>query len=139
MNLSDVTALLGMVQAFDRRTVGDADEEAWLWILESYDLADAKAALRQFKHDQPGVWVEPGHLAQIIDEWREQWSHQQRIGPKPPGWFPGSGPTISGEEFGRQVEAAGGWDAWVKARDERDRARAIAAQDGPKAINGGPQ
>lgn len=73
MNKGETAELLAMVAAFDRRTVGAADVEAWHSILGLYRAGDTVAALKQFKHDEPGIWVEPGHLAQIIDEWQRQW------------------------------------------------------------------
>lgn len=64
MNRDDVIDVLTAVAAADRRTVGEADVQIWLGVLESIALDVALKAVRDHLRDKPGVWMEPGHVYQ---------------------------------------------------------------------------
>jgi hypothetical protein len=82
MRKSEVAALLAIAAGVDNREPSRAATEAWLMVLELYDFENCRAAVAQFRREQPGVWLEPGHLCQIIDQWEREWSGQ---GPMPVG------------------------------------------------------
>lgn len=66
MNRDDVIDVLTAVAAADKRTVGDADVNVWQEIIGGLHRQDALRAVRDHLRDQPGVWIEPGHVYQRV-------------------------------------------------------------------------
>jgi hypothetical protein len=64
VNRNDVIDVLTAVAAADRRTVGRADVEVWLAVIGDVSRVDAIQAVRDHLREQPGVWIEPGHVYQ---------------------------------------------------------------------------
>lgn len=68
MTKQEIALLLAVVQAGDRRTVGEADVELWFHVAGEVPLDFAKTAALAHFRDRPGVWLEPGH---IWSRWRD--------------------------------------------------------------------
>lgn len=66
MNRDDVIDVLSVVAAATRRTVGEADVAIWSEIIGGDDKQLALKAVRDHLADQPGVWLEPGHVHQRV-------------------------------------------------------------------------
>ncbi|MEX7470163.1 hypothetical protein AB4Z39_10670 [Mycobacterium adipatum] len=64
MNRDDVIDVLTAVAAADRRTVGEADVQIWLGVLEHIPLDVALEAVRDHLRDKPDMWMQPGHVYQ---------------------------------------------------------------------------
>ena len=64
MNRDDVIDVLSVIAAADRRTVGDADVVVWQGVIGDLPREFAMRAVRDHLRDQPGVWLEPGHVYQ---------------------------------------------------------------------------
>lgn len=62
MNSGDVTVILNLVQACDRRPFPAGAEVAWLMVLASVDLADAMDAVRQHYSQQDAKPALPGDI-----------------------------------------------------------------------------
>lgn len=62
MDRGDVVDLLTIVQMGDRRTIGDPDISFWLGMLGPYDREECCDAIEAHRREQPGVWLEPGHV-----------------------------------------------------------------------------
>lgn len=63
--------LLKVVTAKDRRTIGEGDIHFWFAVARQADwpsLDFAIAAVVRFASDQPGAWLEPGHITAY---WRD--------------------------------------------------------------------
>lgn len=67
MNLSETARALALVQAFDQRTVGDADVIAWQSLLPDAALADVEAAVRQH-YAAETVRIMPAHVLRAVAE-----------------------------------------------------------------------
>lgn len=71
MTPSETAELLGTIQAFDRRTVGEADIMAWHVTLADVALADARAAvLEHFSSSKD--WLMPSDIKAIITATRRR-------------------------------------------------------------------
>lgn len=64
MNRDDVIDVLSVVAAATRRTVGETDVEIWGGIIGHLTRDIAMKAVRAHLQTKPGVWLEPGHVAQ---------------------------------------------------------------------------
>lgn len=62
MDRNDVIDLLTIVQVGDNRTIGEPDIGFWLGLLGPFEKDDCCAAIEAHRRDQPGVWIEPGHV-----------------------------------------------------------------------------
>lgn len=61
MTKTEVTELLALIQAFDRRTVGEADVEAWALILRAVDVTDAADAVSEYFREET-KWLMPAEV-----------------------------------------------------------------------------
>ena len=61
MNLKETNTALAMVQAFDRRTVGEVDVRAWHSVLGDLEMADVLEAVRRHYADS-SEWMMPVHV-----------------------------------------------------------------------------
>lgn len=64
MNRNDVIDVLTAVAAASRRSVGETDVDVWQAVIGEVAKQHALQALRDHLREQPGVWIEPGHVYQ---------------------------------------------------------------------------
>lgn len=62
MDRDTILDLLALVAAADHRTVGEPDFLLWKATIGHLDVADCIDAIQAFRRDQPGSWLEPGHV-----------------------------------------------------------------------------
>jgi hypothetical protein len=62
VNRNDVIDVLSAIAAVDRRTVGESDVFMWHQIIGHLDKQLALRAVVDHFREQPGVWLEPGHI-----------------------------------------------------------------------------
>jgi hypothetical protein len=62
----DIIDLLTIVSVADRRTVGETDVELWHELLGRFSKDDCTEAIMQFRSEQPGDWLEPGHIVRRV-------------------------------------------------------------------------
>lgn len=71
----DIVDLLTYVAAADRRTVGRTDVRVWLDAAQDGEwpsIEFAYRAVRLHRREQPGRWLEPGHVTRILDRLRDE-------------------------------------------------------------------
>lgn len=66
MNRNHVIDVLTAVAAANRRTVGEGDVDVWQAVIGDLPKDDALQAVRDHLREQPGVWLEPGHVYQRV-------------------------------------------------------------------------
>ena len=71
MNHHDIIDLLTAVRAGDNRTVGHGDVEMWHAVIGDIPKLFALEAVIAHRRERPGVWLEPGHIA-------ERWESHRR-------------------------------------------------------------
>jgi hypothetical protein len=110
VNRNDVIDVLTAVAAGDRRTVGDADVDVWQAIIGELTKDFALQAVRDHMRDQPGVWLEPGHVyqrARAIRRDQLERTSPPEIEPKHPDeHYPGDAKTVQDP-----APYPAGWDA----------------------------
>lgn len=80
MNRSDTAQLLAMIQAFDRRTIGDTDVLAWHDALTDTDYTDAQTAVRQhFRESRE--WIMPADVRARVKATRDERLQRSPINP----------------------------------------------------------
>ena len=62
MNRNDLIDILTVIQVIDHRTIGEADIIAWGDLIGDLPKDLALQAVRDHRREQPGVWLEPGHV-----------------------------------------------------------------------------
>ena len=62
MNRNDLIDILTVIQVIDHRTIGEADIIAWGDLIGELPKDLALQAVRDHRREQPGVWLEPGHI-----------------------------------------------------------------------------
>lgn len=83
MNHSETARLLAAIAAYNNRTIGEADVEAWQSALDDIELTDALAAVK--KHYRTSIdWIMPLHVRTLVDE-----ILKERSRPEPSKWAPG--------------------------------------------------
>lgn len=65
MNHSETARALALVQAFDQRTIGDADVIAWQGVLPDAAYADVEEAIRQHYAEQTDR-IMPAHVRRVV-------------------------------------------------------------------------
>ena len=70
MNRNDVIDVLSVVAAATRRTIGETDVDVWQAIIGDDDRELALRAVRDHLANQPGIWLEPGHIHQRVRAYR---------------------------------------------------------------------
>jgi hypothetical protein len=83
MNLKETNTVLALVQAFDRRTVGEVDVRAWHSVLGDLEVADVMEAVRRHYADSSD-WMMPAHVRRGVAE-----IVAERNRPEPSPWAPG--------------------------------------------------
>lgn len=82
MNRNDVIDVLTAVAASDNRTVGDTDVDVWQAIIGDLPRDPAIQAVLDHRREQPGIWIEPGHVYQRVKTARREElerEHTQRV------------------------------------------------------------
>lgn len=72
---NEMVNLLTYVAAADRRTVSEVDVQVWLEAATDGQWPSIEAAyraVRLHRREQPGKWLEPGHVSVILDRVRQQ-------------------------------------------------------------------
>lgn len=64
MNRDELLDVLKVVAAATRRTIGEADVAIWMGVCGDVPKTYALTAVRDHMREQPGVWLEPGHIFQ---------------------------------------------------------------------------
>lgn len=109
MNLKETNTTLALVQAFDRRTVGEVDVRAWQSVLGDLEVADVMEAVRRHYADSSD-WMMPAHVRRGVAE-----IVAERNRPEASPWAPGQhgvlredampiGLRPSAAEAGREIE-----------------------------------
>lgn len=62
MNRDEVIDVLSVIAAGDRRTIGKADVILWQGVIGELPLDYAMRAVRDHFREEPGVWLEAGHI-----------------------------------------------------------------------------
>ena len=62
MSPEDIIDLLCVIAAVDRRTIGEADVAVWHELIGDLPKDLALQAIKDHFREQPGVWLEPGHI-----------------------------------------------------------------------------
>lgn len=105
MNRAETARLLAAIAAFNNRTIGEADVEAWQSVLPDVTLTDAMEAVRQH-YAENTEWLMPAHVRHLVRD-----IHREREAlARSTGWAPGqagvpkdqampevSGPVAAGE------------------------------------------
>lgn len=65
MNRRETATLLAKVQLGDNRVVDALVIEYWHDTIGDLEFDDAMAALRSFRRERPGTYLEPGHLLEL--------------------------------------------------------------------------
>ena len=71
----EMVDLLTYIAAADRRTIGNTDVKVWLDAATDAGWPSMTAAYRavvKHRNEQPGKWLEPGHVTCILDRVRRQ-------------------------------------------------------------------
>lgn len=84
MNRSETARLLAAVAAFNNRTIGEADVEAWQSVLPDVDLVDAMEAVRRH-YAEHTEWLMPAHVRRIV---RDIHGEREALA-RHTGWAPG--------------------------------------------------
>jgi hypothetical protein len=118
MKHSEVSDLLGIVAANDRRTLGDADVLLWGEALKDIDAQDAAAAVMHHITNKPGEWLTPAHVVQRVRQ-----VHRQRLVDAGPPDFPSheDGRELSQPEERRYREL---WQEQIRRGATREQATA---------------
>jgi hypothetical protein len=66
MNRDEIVDLLTAVAVGDHRTVGQTDVDLWHAVLNDIPKDAAIVALVEHRREQPGVWLEAGHIYQRV-------------------------------------------------------------------------
>lgn len=64
MNRNDVVDVLSVVASASRRSIGETDVDVWQAVIGGLPKDYALQAVRDHLRDEPGVWIEPGHIYQ---------------------------------------------------------------------------
>lgn len=108
MDRNDIVDLLAIVQSGDNRTVGEVDVGFWSGMLAPFEKDDCLDAILAHRRDQPGVWLEPGHVSG-----RVRAARRDRLD------------RMSSDERARVVGGGAPRDRWgyIDKSDERDDPR----------------
>jgi hypothetical protein len=86
MTRNEIVALLAVAAAYDQRSTGTADVDAWLAALGDLTAAECGAAIVAYYQEEVGhyrVWV--GNIRQRVLDARIQWLQQHpNVGPAHP-------------------------------------------------------
>jgi len=105
MNFDETKTLLAHAAAIDNRRVDEITVIVWEGLLSRYTLEEATSALKAFRLTQPGTYLEPGHLAKIIEGRREDYALSHADSPSTSGlvWVGELGGYLKPEDVDRVV------------------------------------
>ncbi|MFB4320651.1 hypothetical protein [Actinomadura sp. 21ATH] len=83
MTPEQVIDLLTEIAARDRRTIGKADVTVWAFDIGDLDFADARTAVADHFREEPGVWLEAGHVRRRVRKMRADRLHDFQYIPVP--------------------------------------------------------
>jgi hypothetical protein len=84
MNRDEIIDILTAVQVVDHRTVGEGDITMWGAILSDLPKDLALQAIIDHRREQPGVWLEPGHIVAGVKAIRQDQAMRQPLAVEPP-------------------------------------------------------
>lgn len=87
MNIQQAAAVLAKAAAVDNRDVGEANVMAWHEVIGDIDYRDALDAVTRHRTENPGVYLEPGHIRRLAKLIRDERSKGQATRALPPGRF----------------------------------------------------
>lgn len=67
MNFEETANALALAQAYDNRTVGEANIRAWHLVLGDLDAGDVMEAIRRH-HGTESAWIMPAHIVRLVGE-----------------------------------------------------------------------
>jgi hypothetical protein len=79
MNRVEIIDILTAVQVVDHRTVGEGDILMWGAIIGDLSKDDALQAVLDHRREQPGVWLEPGHIYERVRAIRQDRFQRQPL------------------------------------------------------------
>ncbi len=124
MNRSETARLLAAIAAFNNRTIGEADVEAWQSVLPDATLDDAMEAVRRH-YAENTEWLMPAHIRRIIRDIHSEREAESRA----TGWAPGQAGV---PKYQAQPEVTAGdaprWFADAIQRAASSSAAAILAE-----------
>lgn len=133
MDTEDIIDLLTIVSVGDKRTIGEADVILWQRVLTGLTKDDCLDAIEAHRRDQPGVFLEPGHVVKRVkalvtdrydradDEQRAQLNQEWDRGPQDKYGYPDKG-LADGEypsEWTADERLAAYWASIERLRDQR--------------------
>lgn len=65
MTITEIATLVAKVQLGDNRDVDQLVIAYWFELIGDLDFTVALEALRRFRRERPGVYLEPGHLLEL--------------------------------------------------------------------------
>lgn len=115
MTRSEVALLLAFMAAYDQRTVGDADVEAWHLVAQSgrWTLPYARRAVVEHATTATGDRLLPGHITRAIRTRREAAAASYRLQEYPVGMTTADDQT-RWQEFQRAAHITAAMDAWAR-------------------------
>lgn len=117
MNFDETKTLLAHITAIDNRKVDETTVVVWENLLSRYTLDETLSALKRFRLMWPGTYLEPGHLARIIDERRDHYDMAHPYGPSRAQlvWVGEIGGYLKPEDVDRVLTDIRGIRAAIKA------------------------
>lgn len=102
MNLSQTALVLAQMQAYDQRTIGDADVIAWHSLLVDAPFEDCQEAVRQH-YAENTERIMPAHVRRLVRDM----ASQREMAARATGWAPGQAgvpkdqamPEVTGREL----------------------------------------
>lgn len=108
MNIQQTATVLAKAAAVDNRDVGQAAVMAWHEIIGDLELAECLEAVARHRRDQPGVYLEPGHVRRIAKVIRDERRKGEVIKTLPPNRFELTSrgePSVRGADRVREILA----------------------------------
>lgn len=84
MNSKEAHQILIRASAIDSRKISDPTILAWQEVLADVSYPDAIRALVEFRRSSPSVYLEPGHIVQILRRERAREAEIRGPHPAPP-------------------------------------------------------
>jgi len=84
MDKREAEKLMILASAIDSRKITDAAVTVWQMVLADVNYSDAEVAYINHRRNEPGVYLEPGHILQQIKMAHEKRRELYGIHPKAP-------------------------------------------------------
>jgi hypothetical protein len=79
MNRAELIDILNAVQVGDHRSIGQVDVDFWAAVIGDLPKDDALRAVIDHRREEPGVWLEPGHIYQRVRAIRQDRFERQPL------------------------------------------------------------